>query len=203
MLSLPHKIDITITSYNISFTNLVSDEICDSVTIPASSCADGACNHVFILSSSSCPNDTDISIIVSASDSDSHESSRPSKIGLLIIFHDCFPAILKQYIVHVIIIDAENNFIEPFFDKETSSFSLKFLHQPKESDKFYSVQYGSFISSCDYLPYQEKGHLSHSDSTTIDLESIIGQEDTIFCMSAIVRNRSTNVSMEGTYTFGE
>ena len=65
--------------YNISFTDLVSGKICNSDVIPASSCVDGACTHTFNILVSSCPNNTDIDVIVAATDSG---FSTSIKIGL-------------------------------------------------------------------------------------------------------------------------
>lgn len=63
-----HKVDSR-ASYYLAFTDLASGNVCDSDTIPASSCVDGACNYVFKILSSSCPINTDITITMGASGS--------------------------------------------------------------------------------------------------------------------------------------
>ena len=53
--------------YNINYTNSTSGELCNSVTIPASSCTNGVCNHEFDISSSLCSPSTALSVTVFAS----------------------------------------------------------------------------------------------------------------------------------------
>ena len=53
--------------YNINYTNSSSGELCNSVTIPASSCANSVCNHEFDVSSSLCSPSTTLLVIVFAS----------------------------------------------------------------------------------------------------------------------------------------
>ena len=47
-------IDGSASSYNITYTDAVSQIICASVDIPVSSCSNGICEHEFRLSSSEC-----------------------------------------------------------------------------------------------------------------------------------------------------
>ena len=47
-------IDGSVSSYNITYTDIVSQIICASVDIPASSCSNGICEHEFRMSSSKC-----------------------------------------------------------------------------------------------------------------------------------------------------
>ena len=72
-----HKVDSR-ASYDLIFTNLATDKVCNSDVIPASSCVDGACDYVFKVPASSCPINTDILITVGVSSS---EFSKQIKIG--------------------------------------------------------------------------------------------------------------------------
>lgn len=95
-----------------------------------------------------------------------------------------------------------NKFIDVSFDKEASSINLKFINQPKESEKHYTVRYGPMNSDCKDLPLQTKGHVSNSNSVSVELN--LNLEDTTeVCFSVIVSNGSKTVSMEGAYSFGK
>lgn len=48
-------IDGSSISYTITYMDSASGDLCSSVTIPASSCIDGICNHAFEVPLSSCP----------------------------------------------------------------------------------------------------------------------------------------------------
>ena len=98
-------------------------------------------------------------------------------------------------------IDSENNFIQVYFDKKASSVTLKFINQPSESDKHYSMRYGPANPGCKHLLMQTKGHLSQSNSISLGLK--INPEDTNICLKIIVTNGTTTVSLEGVYTMGE
>ena len=65
--SISNGIDGSAMVYNINYTNSTSDELCNSVTIPASSCTNGVCNHEFDVSSSRCSPSTALSVTVFAS----------------------------------------------------------------------------------------------------------------------------------------
>lgn len=59
-------IDGSATSYTINCLDSISGDLCSSVTIPASLCAERICNHTFEISTSSCPPCVDINITVYA-----------------------------------------------------------------------------------------------------------------------------------------
>ena len=54
--------------YNISYTDIASGEVCDSAVISSTSCMGGTCSHELDISSSPCPNKTDINVTVSVTD---------------------------------------------------------------------------------------------------------------------------------------
>ena len=58
------RIDGSVTSYTISYTDTISGASCGVATIPASSCSHGVCHHVFEASSSSCPFSHSITVTV-------------------------------------------------------------------------------------------------------------------------------------------
>ena len=77
------KIDSIDDTYNISYINADDTTImCGSATINSSLCIGGICNHMFdIQSSSSCPNDANIT--VTAEDSSFIENPGKIRIGTL------------------------------------------------------------------------------------------------------------------------
>ena len=56
----------SVTSYTITYLDSTSGDHCSLVTIPASSCIGGMCNHTFEVATSSCPACVDINITVYA-----------------------------------------------------------------------------------------------------------------------------------------
>ena len=84
--------------------------------------------------------------------------------------------------------------------------TLKFINQPKESEKHYTVRYGALDPSCRHLPIHTKGRLTNSNY--IALEINISPENTTvtitdICWSVIVTNGTKTVSVEGIYSFGK
>ena len=65
--SISNIIDGSTTFYNINYTNSTSGELCGSVAIPATSCANGICVHEFSVSSSLCSPSTALSVMIIAS----------------------------------------------------------------------------------------------------------------------------------------
>ena len=65
--SISSVIDGSTMFYNINYTNSTSGELCGSVTIPSSLCANDVCIHEFNISSSLCSPSTALSVIVFAS----------------------------------------------------------------------------------------------------------------------------------------
>lgn len=53
-----------LTAYEIQYIDFHSGKLCGSATISPSSCIDGTCISVFYVSTSSCPSDSDIRVIV-------------------------------------------------------------------------------------------------------------------------------------------
>ena len=100
--------------------------------------------------------------------------------------------------------DAVNDFIKVSIDNQayTRSITFSFFNQPSESVKFYSVRYGPECPGCKHLPMQVKGHLSHSNSITVDLNNI-NPSDTLICLDIIVTNGSKTISLDGIYTVGK
>ena len=83
IISIFAKVDESVGSYNITFSDSKTGKTCGCVVIPVSLCADRVCSHMFdVLSSSLCSNSTDINVTVSA-DSHDHPMTNPIKIGLL------------------------------------------------------------------------------------------------------------------------
>ena len=99
-----------------------------------------------------------------------------------------------------------NKFIEVTFHEETSGIALKFINQPKEGEKHYTVRYGALNPSCRHLAIHTKGHLTNSNSITIEL-NIRPENTTVtiteICLPVTVTNGSTTVSVEEIYSFGE
>lgn len=92
-----------------------------------------------------------------------------------------------------------NKFINVSFDKAASSINLMYINQPKESEKFYTVRYGPVNSNCRDLPLQTKGHLSNSNSVSVELNLNL-DDTTEVCFSVVVSNGTKRVSMEGVYS---
>ena len=67
--NISNTIDGSTTTFTIIYNDSISDEYCSPpIIIPASSCANGICSHVFdVLSSSDCPASTNITTTVFAS----------------------------------------------------------------------------------------------------------------------------------------
>ena len=57
-------IDGSATSYTISYTDALSNEMCSAVTISASFCVNRMCSHLFEVSSSNCRPFADINVTV-------------------------------------------------------------------------------------------------------------------------------------------
>ena len=91
-----------------------------------------------------------------------------------------------------------NNFIKISFVEITSSINVRFIKQPRESDKYYSVRYGQVDPSCQNLPMLTRGHLSNSNSITIELNINPDKSDEV-CLSVIVTNVTKTVSVEGVF----
>ena len=66
--SISNEIDGSTTFYNINYTNSTSGVLCNSISIPASSCTNRICSHEFNnIPSSLCSPSTTLSVIVFAS----------------------------------------------------------------------------------------------------------------------------------------
>jgi hypothetical protein len=77
-------------SYTITYVDSISGDFCNSVTIPASSCIDGMCNHTFEVTLSSCPPCVDINITVYATNILGNGAiSDPLTIGLFLMQYTC------------------------------------------------------------------------------------------------------------------
>lgn len=50
--------------YKIQYTDFHSGKLCGSATVNSSSCIDGTCISVFNVSTSSCPGDPDIRVVI-------------------------------------------------------------------------------------------------------------------------------------------
>lgn len=87
------------------------------------------------------------------------------------------------------------------FDNKTSSVTLTFINQPKESHKYYSVRYGPASPGCTNLTQHTKGHLFNSNSVTVALNDITWK-DTL-CLAIIATNGSETVSIDGVYNVGK
>ena len=59
-------IDGSASSYNITYTDAVSQIICASVDIPASSCSNDICEHEFRMSSSECASSAPLVVVAVA-----------------------------------------------------------------------------------------------------------------------------------------
>ena len=100
LLFLLHcKVDSYDSLYSMNYSEFNSGRSCAFATISSSSCVDGACSNTMnLLTTSMCPNTTDISVSVSISDSFAYgyfPTSKQIKIGLSITFIPSLHVIIK------------------------------------------------------------------------------------------------------------
>ena len=105
-------------------------------------------------------------------------------------------------------LESVNNFFEVSFTKKVAStmIKLKFLNQPKEIEKWYTIRYGPANLGCTELPSIVKGHLSNSPFISVELKHRSLTKDVTqfnICFEIIVRSGNKSVKMEGTYDYGE
>ena len=97
IVSFNCKVENYESLYTVNYSDYKSGRSCAIATIPSSSCVGGACSTMFnVLTSSLCPNTTDISISVSISDSFAYGYFPTSKLIEIGWF--------KNNIIHVLII---------------------------------------------------------------------------------------------------
>jgi hypothetical protein len=107
-----------------------------------------------------------------------------------------------------VILGAVNNLFEATFTKKVASMviKLKFINEPKESEKWYTIRHGPAHHGCKELPSLTQGHLSNSLLISVELNHRNLIEDVTefdICFEIIVRSGNKVIKMEGTYNFGE
>ena len=71
------------TSYTINFTNADTGKSCGSAPISATSCTNGSCEHDFLISSSTCPRQANLSVTIFGSNKlGDGRMSNPIKRGI-------------------------------------------------------------------------------------------------------------------------
>ena len=129
-------------SYTIIYSASNSGNICESATISASSCdPHHICEHMFEVSTSSCPPTTDIDVVVFANSTNGRgPTSNPLKRGTI---HNCTDmSSCKFYYMYLYMYtEGVNTFVSIIYEQERNAITCLFQNQPLYIRKECAIMY--------------------------------------------------------------
>ena len=186
--------DGSIINYTVTYIDS-SGSTCDSVTIPASSCRDGICKHVFeFFSESSCLPSTFISMTVLANNI---LGDGPSSDPLFIrMYSKHVTPPVDSYPMHTTLLETTNK----LFYVEFNSTDIRCVLRNMSGYTTCSVIVLHEPDNCTFDQSDIKLTSNLSDTVHIDTYLLHNE---VFCFEAIAINASSTMILKGTFSTGK